>query len=124
MAPRILIVDDDHSIRTTLAEVLAEEGYEVVVAANGAEGLAMVEAAAPAAVLLDMRMPVLDGWGFARALAERGLGPPIVVMTAAQESVRWGEEIGAAAVLAKPFDLVELLQTVERACGGAGPAGA
>lgn len=121
MAQRILIVDDDHAIRITLTEVLSEEGYEVVTATNGVEGLAAVEAAAPAVVLLDMRMPVMDGWAFARALRERGLSPPLVVMTAAQEAARWAAEIGATSVLAKPFDLTELLLMVERAAaGGAG----
>lgn len=62
-----------------------------------------------------MRMPVLDGWGFARALGERGVTLPIIVMTAAQEAHEWAQEIGAARVLAKPFDLNELLLTVERA---------
>lgn len=120
MAPRILIIDDDPSIRITVSEVLAEEGYEIVTATNGAEGLAVVERAAPAVVLLDMRMPVLDGWGFARALGERGLSLPIVVMTAAQEARIWAKEIGAASVLAKPFDLMDLLLVVERTAGRPG----
>jgi len=61
-----------------------------------------------------MRMPVLDGWGFARELAARGVKVPIVVMTAAQDARRWAEEIGAEGYVAKPFDLTDLLAAVER----------
>lgn len=115
MSVHILIVDDDPAIRATISEVLGEEGYTVTTATNGAEGLDALAGVLPALVLLDMRMPVLDGWGFARALKERGLSLPIVVMTAAQDARRWSQEIGTASVLAKPFDLDELLQVVERA---------
>jgi DNA-binding response OmpR family regulator len=114
MSQPILVVDDDPSIRDTVADALGDEGYDVRTANNGAEALSALEVGLPALVLLDMRMPVLDGWGFARALVERGISVPIVVMTAAQEARRWGAEINAAWVLPKPFDLLELLETVER----------
>lgn len=113
MSPHILIVDDDPAIRETIVEVLVEEGYSVEAATNGAEGLAAVRRSPPALVLLDMRMPVLDGWGFARALEEAGLRLPIIVMTAAQDASRWAHEIQAVGVLPKPFDLDDLLQAVE-----------
>jgi two-component system chemotaxis response regulator CheY len=115
MPHHILVVDDDPAIRATVSEVLSDEGYSVMTATNGAEGLAAVQKLSPSVVLLDMRMPVLDGWGFARAMAERGGAPPIVVMTAAHEARRWAQEIGTTLVLAKPFDLDELLLAVERA---------
>lgn len=122
MPSHILIVDDDSSIRETIAEVLAEEGYVVKVATNGAEALAAIERDPPALVLLDMRMPVLDGWAVARALAERGPAPPLIVMSAARESDNWSQEIAAAAVLTKPFDLNDLLAAVEWALHNARPA--
>ncbi|MBI3964509.1 MAG: response regulator [Chloroflexi bacterium] len=112
-SPNVLVVDDDESILMTVRDILELEGYGVVTAMNGDEALAVVERLTPDLVLLDMRMPVLDGWGFARALSERGLRVPIVVMTAAQDARRWAEEIGAAGHLAKPFDLVDLLAVVE-----------
>jgi DNA-binding response OmpR family regulator len=111
-AAPILVVDDDPSILHTVAAILAMENYQVQTARNGAEALAAVERTRPWLVLLDMRMPVLDGWGFARALRERGLQLPILVMTAAQDTRRWAEEIGAAGYLAKPFDLMDLLNAV------------
>jgi two-component system, chemotaxis family, chemotaxis protein CheY len=122
MAPHILIIDDDPAIRAILTEVLVDEGYIVVTANNGAEGLAAVVGARPDLVLLDMRMPVLDGWDFARAIGERGISLPIVVMTAAQEARQWSQEIGVTWVLAKPFDLDELLQVVEHALKHGPPA--
>jgi CheY-like chemotaxis protein len=114
MQRNILVIDDDPAILATVADILGDEGYLVRTAANGAEGLAAVEQSLPALVLLDMRMPVLDGWSFVRTLRERGVNLPIVVMTAAQDVRRWAQEVGAVDYLAKPFDLPELLAVVER----------
>jgi two-component system, chemotaxis family, chemotaxis protein CheY len=112
----ILVVDDDPTILATVADALDLEGYPVVTAANGAEALAALESEASRAslVLLDMRMPVLDGWGFMRAIRERGLSLSVVVMTAAADARRWAREIGAHGVLAKPFELDELIAAVQR----------
>jgi DNA-binding response OmpR family regulator len=109
----ILVVDDDPAVLSTVADILEFEGYQVERARNGAEGLVAVERARPALVLLDMRMPVLDGWGFARVLRERGIVLPILVMTAAQDARRWAHEIQAAGYVAKPFDIHTLLAAVE-----------
>src|SRR5215210_5782201 len=103
-AAPILVVDDDPSIRLTVCEILELEGYPVASAADGAEALRSVEQHAPSLVLLDMRMPVLDGWGFAREVKARGLRLPILVMTAAQNARLWAEEIGAQGYVAKPFE--------------------
>jgi CheY-like chemotaxis protein len=110
----ILVIDDDPSILSTVMDILEFEGFPVATASNGAEGLRCVEQARPALVLLDMRMPVVDGWEFARMLRERGIALPIIVMTAAQDARRWAQEIGATGYLAKPFDLTDLVDTVKR----------
>ena len=110
----ILVVDDDDSIRQTVAEILEVEGYRVAEAANGEEALRLLSEDAPSLILLDMRMPILDGWGFARALRERGIRLPILVMTAAQNARLWAEEIGADGYVSKPFDLDHLLDQVQR----------
>ena len=112
MQPDILIVDDDPAILATVAEILHDEGYSVRMAGNGLEGLVTLEQQLPALILLDMRMPVLDGWGFVQALREREVRVPFVVLTAAQDARRWAQEVGASGFLAKPFDLVELLAIV------------
>ena len=110
----ILVVDDDPTILATVSEVLDMEGFAVMTATNGAEALVAVDQTVPSLVLLDMRMPVLDGWGFMRAVRERGLTLTVVVMTAAADARRWGREIGAEGVLAKPFDIDELLRAVQQ----------
>lgn len=110
----ILVVDDDAAIRATVEDLLQLEGYRVRTAANGLEALDAVAEAPPALILLDMRMPTLDGWGFARAIAARGIRVPILVMTAAENAGRWAAEIGADGFVAKPFELDDLLNAVER----------
>ena len=110
----ILIIDDDPAIRATVAEILTSEGYSVATAINGADGLRSLDRLDPALVLLDMRMPILDGWGFARALQARGIQVPILVMTAAQDARRWAREINAEGYVAKPFELLDLLDAVGR----------
>jgi CheY-like chemotaxis protein len=110
----ILVIDDDVEILAMLRDFLEGEGLTVRTAGNGAEALDIVDAVAPALILLDMRMPVLDGWGFAARLRERRATYPIVVMTAAESAQRWADEIGANGFIAKPFDVDELLQLIER----------
>src|SRR4051794_39643290 len=109
----ILVVDDDPTILATVSEALDLEGFPVVTATNGAEALDEVSRQHPSLVLLDMRMPVLDGWGFMHAVREQGLNLTVVVMTAAADAGRWGREIGAQAVLSKPFELDDLIRAVE-----------
>ena len=109
----ILVVDDDETILGTVCDILEFEGYTTECAANGAEGLQVVERVRPKLVLLDMRMPVLNGWQFAQVLKERGIRVPIVVMTASQDAQAWAKEIEASGYLPKPFDYLDLLAAVE-----------
>jgi DNA-binding response OmpR family regulator len=110
----ILVVDDDPEILAMLRDFLEGEGLSVRTAANGEEALAVLRDIAPSLILLDMRMPVLDGWGFAERYQAQAHGYPIVVMTAAESARSWAQEIGATGYIAKPFDVNELLQTIER----------
>jgi CheY-like chemotaxis protein len=116
--PAVLVVDDDPSILDMVADILRIEGYGVATAANGQEALEQVERTRPAVILLDMRMPVVDGWQFMHELRSRNLIVPVVVMTAAEDSERWAREVGAEGYLAKPFLLDDLLRAVERYGGG------
>jgi CheY-like chemotaxis protein len=112
--PLILIVDDDPDLLDLVGEVLVERGYRVALSRNGEEALDSIERDVPDLVLLDMRMPVMDGWTFARHLRERhGRSIPIVVMTAAEDSKLRADEIGADSDLGKPFDLQQLHDVVE-----------
>jgi len=113
-ASPILVVDDDDSIRDMLGDVLRAAGYSVRSASDGESALAAVEAERPALVLLDMRMPKVDGWEFARRLKGRGVRVPILVMTAFRDARRAAEDIGADGYLPKPFEIDQLLTQVSR----------
>lgn len=119
----VLAVDDDPSILGVLTDILSGAGYVVLTAENGARALELLSGETPCVVLLDMRMPTLDGWGFAQQMRDRGLRYPIVVITAAENARLWANEIGADAYLAKPFQLRDLLTTVSRFCGGSAASG-
>ena len=108
----ILVVDDDAALRDVLSLTLLLEGYPVREAANGAEALQLIEAEHPSLVVLDMQMPVLDGWGVARELRARHLDPPILVMTGGYNAQRAAREIGADGFVGKPFGVAELLDKV------------
>lgn len=112
---RILVIDDDEAIRELTTMILADDGYEVLTAPDGAAALAIAERQPPSVILLDMRMPVMDGWKFASAYRSMpGQHAPIIVVSAAHDAEAWATEIGADAVLPKPFDLDDLLLLVER----------
>ena len=108
-ARRILIVDDDDSIRQFIEMALADRGYVIDTAEHGRAALERIAAAPPDLILLDMRMPVMDGWSFAKAY-EKTPGPhaPVVVLTAARDAEEYATQIVADAYLAKPFDLKAL----------------
>lgn len=113
-ARRILVVDDELAIAEMIRDILTERGFQVLVAANGAEALRVAEQTALDVVLLDMNMPVLDGAGFVAAVRERGLRIPIVVMTAGPSAKRWATELQADAYLSKPFDIDHLVDVTTR----------
>ena len=119
----ILIVEDDDEIRDFLSLVLQQEGYAIRTAQNGAVALRTIDQAPPELILLDMRMPVMDGWAFAQAYRGRpGPHAPILVLTAARDAEQRAREIQADGYLGKPFNLDELLELVRstlasRACG-------
>ncbi len=112
----ILVVDDDAEIRSLVVEILRLEGYRVESAGDGAEALRVLERYSPSVILLDMRMPVLNGWQFADAMRKQGLQSKLVVMSAGRDTASWAAEIGADGVLTKPFALDDLLTTVATYC--------
>ncbi len=115
MAERILVIDDDPSILALVTALLQSAGYEVTSTPDATEGLRLLVADQPDLVVLDMRMPVMNGWQFSQELKARGISVPIVVMTAAQDARAWAEEIEAAGYIGKPFDIDRLLEEVARA---------
>jgi urea transport system substrate-binding protein len=110
----ILIVDDDPDLREFLRLMLTSMGFEVTSAANGREALAAMDGRDPDLILLDMKMPVMNGWEFCRALEGRNARPPIVVLTAAPDPAARAAEACADGWLGKPFEYEELEATVRR----------
>lgn len=113
---RILVVDDDQLIRDVVAEILEMSDYHVDKAANGAEALAFMRTRQPAAVLLDLMMPIMDGWEFLRQCRrDPPCAPvPVAIMSAARNASAMAAELGAQAFLAKPFELESVIQLVQR----------
>ena len=113
--PSILVVDDDPGIVGFLELALIDEGYAVRAAANGREALEQIGDFRPSLILLDMNMPVMDGWEFYRRLRSRGPAEgsiPIVVMTAARDAAVRSRDVGAQGFLGKPFDLDHLFRVI------------
>lgn len=115
---RVLIVDDDDSIREFISMALTDDGYEVATAEEGLQALDLARSWKPTLILLDMRMAGMDGWSFARAYRDvPGRRAPILVLTAARDAAAYAAEIEADAFLAKPFELRDLLNLVARLAG-------
>jgi CheY-like chemotaxis protein len=111
----VLVVDDDESIRDSLCELLTDEGYPAVGAANGQEALDLLhENGRPCLILLDLMMPVMDGATFrGKQLGDAALRSiPVAIITAAGGHL--APAITAEAILAKPLRLESLLDVVER----------
>jgi CheY-like chemotaxis protein len=111
---RILVVDDDASIRTFVQSALADTGYDVKLAVNGQQALDEVARDRPHLILLDVRMPGVDGWEVLDALrSAAGDQTPVVVMTAEYSGQERALASGAQGYLAKPFELDDLLDCVD-----------
>jgi two-component system chemotaxis response regulator CheY len=114
---RILVVDDDISIRGFLAEALKDEGYEVQTAGNGQEALDVIAGWRPDVILLDLMMPVMDGWSFRarQRLLPSVADVPVIVLSATRDLPAKAEHLEPAYLFSKPFDLDALLTTIEQA---------
>ncbi len=114
--PKILVIDDDPSIRSLITDVLETESYEVTCAEDGFVGLKLIETVQPDCVVLDIMMPGIDGHAvLQRIRAQSGPALPVVMLTAAADDAQawqaWTE--GVDYFLAKPFDAHELLRFLD-----------
>jgi CheY-like chemotaxis protein len=118
----IMIIEDDPAIRHVLRETLVDEGHEVIEVANGEQALAALEAyeSPPDAIVLDLMMPVMDGWAFRAEQLRRDLatGTPVIVLSASRRAQPSADDLSATSVLPKPFDLDDLIAAVEKAIDG------
>lgn len=117
----ILVVDDDQDIRETVVEVLADEGYEVIGASDGAEALRVMRAASslPALIFLDLMMPGMSGADF--LVAQRAdpalVAAPVVLISADADLAVKAANLGVTEFLRKPVRLKVLLETAQRLSG-------
>ena len=116
---RVLVVDDDPDIRELLFTALEDEGFEVVPAGNGQEALTVIQSFRPDVIILDLMMPVMDGWQFANELRARDEEIPLVLLSAARDLKTHAKALSAADIIEKPFDLAELLPKIARVASAA-----
>ena len=121
MAKRILLVDDEKDIRDILRAILEHEGYSILEASDGSEGVEKASAEKPDLIILDIMMPVLDGFGAAEKLKTNKdtFGIPIIMLTAKDEPVdkERGLSLGVTSFIVKLFDLEELRTIVKEVLG-------
>jgi DNA-binding response OmpR family regulator len=112
---KVLVVDDEKNIVELAKLYLTKEGYDVISAADGAEGLQKVKAQRPALVILDIMLPQVDGWEVCRRLRRAGDDVPIIMLTARGDDVDRivGLELGADDYVVKPFNPRELVARVK-----------
>jgi CheY-like chemotaxis protein len=112
---RILVVDDEPVVRGVVAELLTDAGYAVACAADGEQAIETIHHWRPDAVLLDLRMPGVNGWAFLDTYRSDPIcrGVPVGIMSAASDADRTLTDAGVLAVIRKPFDVDELLSTVD-----------
>jgi CheY-like chemotaxis protein len=115
---RVLVIDDDQTVRELMERFLVKEGFPVVTAANGVEGLRRAREVRPAAITLDVVMPDLDGWTVLAALkGDPELADiPVIFVTILDEKTK-GYSLGATDYLVKPIDRERLAQVLKRICG-------
>jgi DNA-binding response OmpR family regulator len=114
--PRVLIVEDDPDLRELMAQLLTGEGFHTDVASNGQDALDKAHENPPRVIVLDMRMPVMDGWAF-RAHQKYCVtlaAIPVVILSAAPPARL--RNVGAAAALQKPFHKDELIAAIRAYC--------
>lgn len=109
----VLLVDDDDDLRQALATNLEKHGLSVTQASNGQDALEKIDVQMPSLIILDMNMPVMDGWEFAKRFYRRQEIAPIIVLTAEKKAGQGAADIGTKYSIGKPVDMQRLLSVVD-----------
>jgi CheY-like chemotaxis protein len=119
MAYTLLVIDDDKGVQHLLREVLEEEGYHVLLAADGFAALEVLQTTTPDLIVLDYMMPRMDGTTFAQELERRGQRQsiPIVFFSANNRAQEQADAIHPEGYISKPFEIQDLLDTLDRLLG-------
>jgi two-component system response regulator AdeR len=119
--PRVLLVDDDDELADVLRQALRESGYAVATVRHGAAALDLIGQIQPDVILLDLTMPIMDGWSFVDQYRRGGnANGRIVLVTGHPNAREISLSLGADAYVGKPFELTELLRTLEQQLGAIG----
>ena len=123
----VLLIEDDRDICAAVIEILADEGFQTVAVANGAEGLERLRSSAPRPflIVLDLMLPVMDAWEFVAAQRSDAAiaSIPVAIFSANPKIAKHADQLGAAAIIRKPPSLDELVEIVTRfAAGGSAVA--
>ncbi len=118
LAPRVLVIDDDVAIREAVADALDREGYEILFSSDGEQALKIIIDSSPDVIILDLRMPGMDGLEFLQSFDPRlSTNCPVIVLTAYADPdiVKACHDAGVGSLLEKPFRLQELREAVRNA---------
>jgi two-component system chemotaxis response regulator CheY len=119
--PRVLIVDDDDELAEVLHQTLRESGYAVATVRHGAAALELIGQIQPDLILLDLKMPIMDGWSFVSQYRRSGKASGRIVLLTGHPNVREiSQSLGADAYIEKPFELIDLIGTIEQQLGAIG----
>lgn len=123
--PRVLVVEDDPSLRRLLTLQLESRGFAVQTADNGAAGFTALQGDLPHCVVLDLMMPVMDGFELLKRIRSmsRTANIPVIILTASEEDKHRlrGQQYLADAYLNKPYDVLELVATIRRLSAAGAP---
>ena len=123
---QVLVIDDEPSVADALRIILEDQGFGVVVAATGREGIEQSRRAAFAVIVTDLRLPDADGLDVITAVREGGRDVPVILITShlTEEICEQARALGVECVAAKPFQPVEIIRLITKALAGRGPGGA
>lgn len=117
---RVLVIDDDDAVCELLRQSLSDRGFAVATVQHGAAALELVKHHQPAVILVDLRMPIMDGWAFVEQY-RRMADPPasIVLLSAVKDLEATAKRLGAEGFVRKPFQIEELTAAVQRCLASA-----
>ncbi|HKW31048.1 MAG TPA: response regulator [Verrucomicrobiae bacterium] len=113
MNKTVLIVDDDLSVRKSLGKVLQEVGYNVIEAADGAEAVKLFKSGQVDLLLLDIDLPIRDGWDVFKSITSQAPAFPIIIITGKDNQYDTAMAAGVGALMEKPLDVGQLLNTIQ-----------
>jgi two-component system, chemotaxis family, chemotaxis protein CheY len=117
----VLVIDDDDELAEVLRQALRESGYAVATVRHGAAALDLIGQIQPDLILLDLRMPIMDGWSFITQYRRSGKWNGRIVLVSGHPDVREiSQRLRADAYVGKPFELTQLLSTVQQQLGAIG----